>query len=107
MKLDIGINNEQQKTVEFAPKSGTITVNNKAHLFEQVETGNKHFTVLINNKSIDVFVLKFDKEAKTANLLVNGKKCSISASDEMDNLLKKLGMDKGTAKKMKEPYRKI
>jgi biotin carboxyl carrier protein len=102
MKLDIGINNEQQKTVEFAPKSGTITVNNKAHLFEQVETGNKHFTVLINNKSIDVFVLKFDKEAKTANLLVNGKKCSISASDEMDNLLKKLGMDKGTAKKMKE-----
>jgi biotin carboxyl carrier protein len=102
MKLDISVNSEKQKAVEFVAKSSTITVDGKAQLFEQVETGNKHFTVLINNKSIDVFVLKFDKEAKAATLLVNGKKCSISASDEIDNLLKKLGMDKGSAKKMKE-----
>lgn len=102
MKLDISINNGEQKAVEFSPKTGSIIVNNKIHLFEQIEKGNKHFTVLINNKSIDVFVLKFDKAAKTANLLINGKKCSISASDEMDKLLKKLGMDTGSAKKIKE-----
>lgn len=102
MKLDIQINNSTPKTVELSPKDGSLLVNDKTHFFTQVEKGNKHFTVLLNNKSIDVFVLKFEKETKAATLLINGKKCVLTATDEMDVLLKKLGMDSGSAKKMKE-----
>lgn len=102
MKLDVTINNGPQKSVVLGPEKGKVTIDNKVHLFEQVEKGNKHFTVLINNKSIDVFVLNFNKESKTATILVNNKKCSFSASDELDLMLKKLGMDSGSTKKMKE-----
>ena len=73
MKLDIGINNQKQKQVEFTPNSGKISVDDTVHVFNQVEKGKRHFTVLINNKSIDVFVLKFDKASKTASMLINGK----------------------------------
>jgi len=35
-------------------------------------------------------------------MLVNGKKVQLSGEDDMDRLLKQLGMDSGGAKKMKE-----
>ncbi|HLP12234.1 MAG TPA: biotin/lipoyl-containing protein [Flavobacteriales bacterium] len=102
MKLEVTLNNDPAKSVETTAKNGNIIINGKTHIFEQVEKGNKHFTVLLDNKSVDVYVLRFERESKKATLLVNGKKCSISASDEMELLLKKLGMDTGTTKKMKE-----
>lgn len=102
MKLEVTLNNDPAKSVETTAKNGSIIINGKTHIFEQVEKGNKHFTVLLDNKSVDVYVLRFERESKKATLLVNGKKCSISASDEMELLLKKLGMDTGTTKKMKE-----
>ncbi len=102
MKLDIKVNSGQQKLVEFVPNTNSIQVNNANQLFTAVEKGNKHFTLLLNNKSIDVFVLKFDKKAKSATLVVNGKKCELTAMDEMDILLKNLGMDSQSGKKMKE-----
>lgn len=102
MKLEVSLNNSPAKTVETTPKNGSIIIDGSTHIFEQVQKGNKHFTVLLDNKSIDVYVLRFERESKKAILIVNGKKCSISASDEMEILLKKLGMDTGTTKKMKE-----
>ncbi|HYG49533.1 MAG TPA: biotin/lipoyl-containing protein [Flavobacteriales bacterium] len=102
MKLEVSLNNQPAKIVETAFQNGTIVIDGRTHIFEQVEKGNKHFTVLLDNKSVDVYVLRFERESKKAVLIVNGKKCSVSAHDEMQLLLKKLGMDTGTVKKMKE-----
>jgi acetyl/propionyl-CoA carboxylase alpha subunit len=102
MKLEVSLNNSPAKSVETTAKNGSVIIDGHTHIFEQVEKGNRHFTVLFDNKSIDVYVLRFERESRKAILIVNGKKCSISASDEMEILLKKLGMDTGTTKKMKE-----
>lgn len=102
MKLTVNINQKKDVILEKPSKSEGITLNGKALPYTLAAKGEGHFTVLLANKSIDVFVLKFDGEAKKATLMVNGKKCVISASDEMDELLKKLGMDSGGEKKMKE-----
>lgn len=102
MKLQVNIENNGQLALETGAKAGEATIDNTPVLFRQVAKGQKHFTVLLHNDSIDVYVLKFDAQAKSATLMVNGKKCTLSASDEMDVLLKKLGMDVGGAKKMKE-----
>jgi acetyl/propionyl-CoA carboxylase alpha subunit len=102
MKLTVKINEKSEVLLEKKGKSEVISLNGKELPYTLAAKGKGHFTVLINNKSIDVFVLKFDGEAKTATLMVNGKKCQITASDEMDALLKQLGMDTGGEKKMKE-----
>jgi biotin carboxyl carrier protein len=102
MKLDVRINGKKPQSVDFSSESNVLGVSSANVLFEAVEKGRNHFTVVVNQKSIDVFVLSFEKEQKKALLLVNGKKCTLTATDEMDVLLQQLGMDAAGSKKIAE-----
>lgn len=102
MKLDVSINGKTPQSLEYTGETNSIRVNHQAVLFELAEKGQHHFTLVVNQKSIDVYVLSFEKEQKRAVLLVNGKKCTITATDEMDILLKQLGMDSSSSKKVAE-----
>lgn len=102
MKWQVNINGNKDFKVENTGKEGELVIDEQAQLFDFVTMGKRHFTVLANNQTIEVFVLKYDAAAKTGTFLVNGKKCTLSATDEMDLLLRKLGMDSGGVRKIKE-----
>lgn len=102
MKWQISINQQQDIKAERTESPNKLVINGQPQLFELVERGEKHFIVQLNNRSIEVYVLKYEPAEKKGVFIVNGKKCSVSATDEMDMLLKKLGMDNAGARQVKE-----
>lgn len=102
MKWQINVNQQQDFKVETTSKANEILVDGRSQVFDLVNRGEKHFVVQIDNRSIEVFVLKYDAAQKKGTFMVNGKKCVLAATDEMDLLLKQLGMDAGGTRKIKE-----
>lgn len=101
MKWQIKVN-QHDFTVETTGKNNEMKVNDHTWLFDLVLRGEKQFIVQLNNRSIEVFVLKYDALQKKGTFIVNGKKCTLSATDEMGLLLKKLGMDNTGTRQVKE-----
>ena len=58
------------------------------------------FHVLYEGGSYNLFLEEINKEEKTVVLRVNGKKATVKLSSELDQLLKKLGMENLGAKKL-------
>lgn len=102
MKWQISVNQQREYRVETTGQQNEILVENQVQLFDLVARGEKHFVVQLSNRSIEVYVLKYEAAEKKGTFVVNGKKCVLSATDEMDLLLKKLGMDNAGAKQIKE-----
>lgn len=102
MKVNITINDSNNLTIETTNNPNAFNINGSVQLADLIKLGEKSFVVHYKNESIEVYVLSFDKDTKKATLLVNGKKVNVTGEDEMDRLLKNLGMDTGASKKMKE-----
>lgn len=96
-----------------------ITVNNRDKFDVQVEKGGiliaghevgmnivrideKNFHVLLNNKSYRVEEVCVDSDSNTIRLKVNGTEYSTTVKDQFDDLLKQLGLDNLSAKKLNE-----
>ena len=60
------------------------------------------YHVLHNNKSYNIEIVEFDKENNTVILNINGQNYTSKVNTEIDILLKKLGMDSLTSKKINE-----
>ena len=102
MKLNITVNDSTSLSIEKTDKPNEFKINDRRQIAEIVKQGEKNFVVLYKNESIEIYVLNFERDLKKATLLVNGKKVTITGEDEMDRLLKNLGMDTSASKKMKE-----
>lgn len=63
---------------------------------------DKHFNVILDNKSYSAEVVHADYSAKTFIIKVNGNNYSIEAKDKFDELLKQLGMDNLSSVKVNE-----
>lgn len=64
------------------------------------EVGNDCYHVLKDNKSYNVEVIKHNATDKTATIRINGTKYDVKVEDRFDALLKSLGMDNLTKKKV-------
>ena len=62
--------------------------------------GNGHYHLLHQNKGYQAEVVKIDREAKTVDLKINGRKYSIQLQDKFDLLLEKMGMNSSTVGKV-------
>lgn len=102
MKWQINVNQQKEFKVETTGKNGELVADNQRWLFELAARGERHFIVQLAGRNIEVFVLKYDASTKKGTFMVNGKKCTLEATDEMDLLLKKLGMDSGSTRQVKE-----
>lgn len=102
MKLSVKVQDGKATVIEKANEKGHYTIDGSSKVAEVLALGEKTFLVHNNQTPVEIHVLSFDKEQKKAVMLVNGKKVQLSGEDDMDRLLKQLGMDSGGAKKMKE-----
>jgi biotin carboxyl carrier protein len=70
--------------------------------FDIIEIKSGIFHILKDNKSYNAEVLKANKEEKTFVIRVNGNKYTVQLKDKYDELLKELGIDNASSKKVKE-----
>ena len=63
--------------------------------YELTQKRDGYFVVTISGKDHHVEVRDFNREARTAVLRVDGKPMEIELIDEYDQLLKKMGMERG------------
>jgi biotin carboxyl carrier protein len=96
----------------------TVKVNN--HEFELTEQGDRllyegqellldiqkvdesYYHVLYNNKSFKVELIEFNGAEKTLQFRVNSNKYSVKLTDQYDQLLHKLGLDKALTQKISD-----
>lgn len=70
--------------------------------FDIVEIKSGIFHIIKDNKSYNAEVLKTNKEEKSFIIRVNGNKYTVQIKDKYDELLKELGIDNASSKKIKE-----
>lgn len=81
------------------PKQGTV--NGKAFKLDINQSGNEHH-ILYNNNSYKIELDSFIEDSKELVLKINNDKLSCKVSSEIDLLLKQLGMDGSSTKKMND-----
>lgn len=70
--------------------------------FDVIEVKKGLFHIIKDNKSYNAEVLKTNKEEKNFVIRVNGNKYTVQIKDKYDELLKELGIDNASSKKIKE-----
>ncbi len=91
-------------TLDFT-KNGSFakgTINSHEFQADILSIDQNNFHILKDNKSYNIEISEIDKEVKILKLKINGKNFSVHALSELDILLKEMGMDNLSAKKMKE-----
>jgi len=98
MKIRSTVNNKEinferlQNEFQFGDKKESISI------VEEIDSN--HFILQKGNRKFDVRALSIDTEKKELILKVDGERVKIKQEDEMDDLLKSLGMGAGAVKKI-------
>lgn len=79
--------------------NGEISLNGVAQDLDIIKISETKFHILRNNKSYDITVVSMDRTTKQCIVEVNGKKFELKLSNDLDQLLLKMGM--GIAKDSK------
>lgn len=94
------VNDKNQFDLQI--KDGQVKINDKQFELDalRMEEGAMH--LIIEGRSYRVRILDSDKEAKAYTLKVNDNTYEVALSDEMDQLLNRLGLSAATTKKVNE-----
>lgn len=85
--------NDTEFKIDFDNQEGnTGKINGKDFALDLVRTGPDSFNVIKGNASHCVELVEVDYETKTIELKVGDEKYHVQVKDEMDTLLKKMGM---------------
>ena len=98
----IRIKNANGKVFDFDIRGGKYFVDGKTVEANVVKIADGKFHVLLGTKSFSADVLSADRAAKTFVLRVNNSIHELRVEDEMDSLLKKLGMDSAATHKVND-----
>ncbi len=89
-----------QKAFDIERDHETLVVNGNPLDWDLTSLGNGHYHILYRKKGYRAEVVRIDREAKTIELKVNGRKYTIQLRDKFDLLLEKMGMTNSTAAKV-------
>lgn len=78
------------------------SLNGEAFSLELISNGASGYHIIKDNRSYSVDLVEADHEEKKITLSVNGNIYEIDVKDRFDVLLKQLGMDIGSSKKVNE-----
>ena len=70
--------------------------------YDLIKESDTKFHLIKENKSYSLEVLEMNREAKEFTIKVNGNEYQLKASDKYDELLSKMGISRGAAKKLNE-----
>lgn len=93
----VSTNNSSYK---IEKENDTWKLNGENIFLDQIQISETNYHIIKDNKTYDVDIIKFNKEDKTALVKVNGTKYELKIADKFDELLKNLGMDNLSAKKV-------
>lgn len=97
----VKVNNKKEHTIVLdSQTNGTIDGN--AFAWDVIEVKNGSFHVIKDYKSYNVEVIKADEAEKSFLVSINGNKYLLNVKDKFDELLKSLGFDDLSAKKINE-----
>ncbi|MDE0470630.1 MAG: acetyl-CoA carboxylase biotin carboxyl carrier protein subunit [Ekhidna sp.] len=88
--LRISIN--ESKTVEVGKEGNTLLINGNEREYELVKKSENAYVIIFSKKIYNIEILSF--EGKEAIISINNQVSKIKISDHIDQILKKLGMDK-------------
>jgi len=96
--------NIQEKVYEIESSKDGLkgTINGKDFLVDLIEAGKDKFHLVYNNQSININLIELSTDRKQAKLQVNGKPIEVNLQDEFDILLKNLGINVNSGKKVNE-----
>ena len=94
----IKVNGETDYVIEH--KKGNLLINGKDANIRQ--RGDSIYHIINDLKSFNAEVVSFDRETKTAEIKVNGNLYTVTAKDQYDILLDKLGMSSLNSAKVSE-----
>jgi len=98
--MKIKVNENYTYEVEVGAEA--LKVNGAAVQIDARQLSSVHTHVLYHNRSYNVELVSENKEDKVSVIKVNGTLYSVFIEDQYDQLLKQLGMDTGSAGKVKE-----
>src|ERR1700748_2160933 len=87
---------------ELEEKGGELVINGSLVKPDISQTGTSAFHIINDLKSYNVEVVAFNQAEKTAEIKVNNNAYKISAKDQFDLLLDKLGMSNLNSAKVSE-----
>ena len=92
----------KQKTIQIEKTPEGYLADGQPFAWDLAELKPGHFHILHNNKSYQAEVVSVDAATKTYTLKLNGHLHTIVLQDQLDLLLKKLGMGDASAKKVQD-----
>jgi biotin carboxyl carrier protein len=92
----------QDKIYDVEVDANGISLNNELKNISFATVNENQFHVLLNQKSYNVEIVSINAEAKTASMKVNNRIYECEIKDQFDDLLKSLGLDNLSAKKIND-----
>lgn len=94
------VNGGAPLSIDF--KGDEAVVNGQPAGLDTIQVGERSFQVIQNGKTYSVHVVEVDRDSNTATLIVNGKRAVVEVSNELDRLLKRLGLENAASSKISE-----
>ena len=88
-KINSG-NHTFEVELERTGKKGKL--NNEEVTFDMTQVGENALSLIMDNQSYNIQVVKADYENKAFNIVVNGREYDVQAKDDFDVLLDKMGL---------------
>lgn len=92
----------QDKIYDVELDANGISLNKELKDISFASLGNNQYHILLKNKSYNVEVVSINQEHKTAVMKVNNQVYECEIKDQFDDLLKSLGLDNLSAKKIND-----
>src|ERR1700690_4263094 len=94
--MNKAIINGKEFRIELKP--GKETLNGKPFVADSISTGKGKLHVIRNHKSYSAEIIELNRDEKTVIIKINHNTYKVSVTDQYDELLQKLGMEKGASK---------
>ncbi len=99
--ITASVNNNEYK-IEFSNNNYTQGKINNSDFFIDLIKNNNSYHILFNQKSYNINIISVDTEEKTISLKINNKSFNIKLTEEIDFLLKKMGIKNKSGQHKKE-----
>ena len=85
---------KSEEPFEIELMDGALSVNGSVQNLDILKINESKFHIIKDNKSYDISVVSMDRKTKQCTISVNGKNYELKLSNELDQLLLKMGMGK-------------
>lgn len=93
---------ENHGTVNVNFEGDTVLIDQKNARFDLIHISGNHYHLLLNDRSFNAELLRFDRRNKAIDLKLNGIDFKMQIEDDFDLLLEKMGIERNAGEKVSE-----